>query len=176
MRIRNYRPEYLSNIVQIHEEIARIDGSEAKSDGDFVRWFSEFHALTNAFVVTDDDDELNTWGQAGTLDGLEGEVVGYTLVQLHRDQQGYHFVCRGAVHPQFRRQGGGRVLLVGALNRARLLAEDFEFEAEQEGVPIYFEALLPVHDPAAAHLAAKCEMRPTDESAPTGMRLYRREL
>jgi len=95
---------------------------------------------------------------------------------LCRDQQAYHFLCQGAVHPQFRRQGGGRVLLMGALNQARHLAEDFEFEAEQEGVPIYFGALLPVHDPAAARLAAKCEMQPTDEPAPPGMRLYRREL
>jgi len=33
-----------------------------------------------------------------------------------------------------------------------------------------------VRDPGAASLAAKCEMLPTDEPAPEGLRLYRREL
>jgi hypothetical protein len=57
-----------------------------------------------------------------------------------------------------------------------LLASDFEFEAEQEGVAIYFEAIFPTADPGAARLAAKCEMQPTDEATVEGTRLYRREL
>ncbi|GHO91028.1 hypothetical protein KSF_010760 [Reticulibacter mediterranei] len=176
MRIRNYRPEYLPSIVQIQHAAAREDGTAARSEVDIANWLQESEAEVNAFVVTDDDDELNPWGQAGTLDGLEGEVAGYTVVQLQRDQSGYHFLCQGAVHPQHRRQNAGRTLLVGALNRARLLASDFEFEAEQEGVAIYFETLFPTSDPGAARLATKYEMQPTDEVVGEGTRLYRREL
>jgi ribosomal protein S18 acetylase RimI-like enzyme len=176
MRIRHYRPEYLSAIVQIQHASAQGDGTTTRSEADIESWLEEMEAEANAFVVTDDDDELHGWGQAGTLDGVEGEVAGYTVVQLLHNQSGYHFLCQGTVQPQYRRQHGGRTLLVGALNRARLLASDFEFEAEQQGIPIYFEALLPVVDPASAYLAARCEMELTNESAPIGMHLYRREL
>jgi ribosomal protein S18 acetylase RimI-like enzyme len=176
MRIRNYRLEYLPSIVQIQQAAAKEEGTVVRSEADIANWLQELEAEVNAFVVTDDDDELNPWGQAGTLDGLEGEVAGYTVVQLRRDQSGYHFLCQGAVHPQHRRQNAGRTLLVGALNRARLLASDFEFEAEQEGVAIYFEVIFPTADPGAARLAAKCEMQPTDEAMVEGTRLYRREL
>lgn len=176
MRIRHYRPEYLSTIVQIQHASAEVDGTEVRNGADIESWLQDLDAEANGFVVTDDDDELNTWGQAGTLDGIEGEVAGYTIVQLHHNQSGYHFVCEGTVAPQYRRQHGGRTLLVGALNRARLLASDFEFEAEEQGIPIYFEALLPIADQASAYLAAKCEMQPTDEPALPGMRLYQREL
>ena len=70
----------------------------------------------------------------------------------------------------------GRKPTTSALNQARMLAAEFEFEAEQEGYPIYFEALLPVRDAGSGPLAAKCEMQPTDEGTLAGMRLYRREL
>jgi ribosomal protein S18 acetylase RimI-like enzyme len=178
MRIRNLRPEHIPTLVQIQQAAAQADGIEAMSEADFVAWLTdpELDAFANAFVITDDDDELNPWGQGETLDGLSGEVAGYTLVQLHHDEQGYHLLSQGAVDPAYRRQHGGHILLVGAMNRARHLAADFEFDAEEEGLPIYFEALLPVRDPGAARLAAKCEMVPTDEPAPAGMRLYRREL
>ena len=176
MRIRNYRAEYLQAIAQIQQAAAEIDGTAVKSEADLEIWLQELEAEANAFVVTDDDDELNPWGQAGTLDGLEGEVAGYTVVQLVRNQSGYHFLCQGTVHPHYRRQNAGRTLLVGALNRARLLASDFEFEAEEEGISIYFEALFPVEDPGAVHLAAKYEMQSTDEPAPVGLCLYRRDL
>lgn len=176
MRIRHYRSEYLSAIVQIQHASAEADDTEVRNGADIERWLQDLEAEANGFVVTDDDDELNTWGQAGTLDGLEGEVAGYTVVQLYRNQSGYHFLCQGAVSPPYRRQHGGRTLLVGALNRARLLASDFEFEAEEQGIPIYFEALLPIADQASASLATKCELRPTDEAAPHGMCLYQREL
>jgi ribosomal protein S18 acetylase RimI-like enzyme len=176
MRIRHYRPEYLQSIVRIQHAAAEADGMAARSEADITNWLQELEAEANAFVVTDDDDELNPWGQAGTLDGLEGEVAGYTVVQLRRDQSGYHFLCQGVVHPQHRRQNAGRTLLVGALNRARLLAADFEFEAEQEGIPIYFEAVLPAADPGATRLAAKYEMQLTDEVVGEETRLYRREL
>ena len=176
MRIRHYRPEYLSTIVQIQQAAAQADSTTVRDEADLTAWLQERDAEANAFVVTDDDDELNPWGQAGTLDGVEGEVAGYTVVQLLHNQSGYHFLCQGAILPRHRRQHGGRTLLVGALNRARLLASDFEFEAEQQGIPIYFEVLLPVADPASVHLATKCEMQPTNEPAPAGMCLYRREL
>ncbi len=178
MRIRNFRLEHITALVHIQQAAAQVDGTEAMRETDFEAWLMdpELDALSNAFVVTDDDDEVHGWGQAGTLDGVTGEVVGYTVVQLHREQGAYHFLCQGAVDPEYRRQRVGRVLLVGAMNRARVLSDEFEFEAEQEGLPIYFEALLPVRDPASAHLAAMCEMQPTDDHAPAGMQLYRREL
>ena len=178
MRIRNFRTEDIPTLVYIQQAAAQVDRSVKMSEGEFAAWLlaNTVDALSNAFVITDDDDELNTWGQAGTLEGIEGETVGYTLVQLYRDREGYHLRSQGAVHPQHRRRNAGRALLICALNRARLVAAEFEFEAEQEGIPVYFEAWLPFNDPASDRLAAKCEMLPTNEQAPEGLRLYRRDL
>lgn len=178
MRIRNFRLEHLDALIDIQQAAAQADGTEALPAPEFEAWLLNpaRDARSNAFVITDDDDELHGWGQAGTLDGLTGEVVGYTLVQFRQEAAAYHFLCQGAVHPAYRRQRAGRTLLMGAMNRARLLSAEFEFEAEQDQLPIYFEALLPVRDPAAVHLAAKCEMQATTEAAPDGMQLYRREL
>jgi len=66
--------------------------------------------------------------------------------------------------------------LICALNHARSVSAEFEFEAEEEGRPIFLEALLPLHDLASASLAEKCDMQLTDESMVNGMKLYRREL
>ena len=178
MRIRNFRSEDIPTLIHIQQAAAQVDRSVKMGEGEFAAWFLAdiVDALSNAFVITDDDDELNTWGQAGTLEGIEGEIAGYTLVQLCRDRNGYHLRSQGAVHPQYRRRNAGRALLICALNRARLVAAEFEFEAEQEGISVYFEAWLPIDDPASDRLAAKCEMLPTDEQAPEGMRLYRRDL
>src|SRR5205823_1968328 len=124
------------------------------NDGEFEAWFTDpkVDALANAVVITDDDDELNPWGQAGTLDGLQGEIVGYTVVELHQDANAYHLLCKGAVHPEYRRHNAGRALMMAALNRTHMLTSEFEFEEEEAGQPVYFEALLPVRDPAAARL------------------------
>lgn len=178
MRIRYYREYDLPVLVHIQQLAAQADGLEPFSEADFISWFTSpaLDPLANAFVMTDDDDELQTWGQGGNLEGIEGEIAGYTTVQLHHDEQGYHVLCRGTVHPQYRHQHAGRALLVGALNRARILFTDFEFEAEAGGMPLYFEALLPLKDPIAPLLAAKCEMQPIDEPAPKGLKLYRRAL
>jgi len=177
MRIRNYRLENLPTIIQIRQAALQTDNSTVPQPS-IEAWLTNtaMDALANAFVITDDDDELNSWGQAGTLDGLEGEVAGYTTLTLFRDKDGYHFLCQGAVHPQQRGQGAGRLLLVGALNRARILAAEFEFEAEQEDIPIYFEALLPARDTPSSHLAEKCEMQAVEGVQQNGMQLYRREL
>ena len=179
MRIRNYRPEDLPTLVQIQQVAALADEYiVAQADASIESWLSkpEMDARSNAFVITDDDDELNTWGQAGTLDGIEGEVVGYTTLTLYQDQEAYHLLCQGAVYPQQRQCGAGRLLLVGALNRARILAAEFEFEAEQAGIPIYFEALLPVRDTTTSRLTEKCELQAVDEVRSDGMQLYRRDL
>src|SRR5258705_37663 len=77
----------------------------------------------------------------------------------------YHFLCEGAVHPQPRRRGAGTALLICALNRARLMAAGFDLRMESKHRSIYFEALLPIHDLAAANLAARCEMEPAEEQA-----------
>src|SRR5207244_10968046 len=96
------------------------------------------------------------------LDGIDGEIMRYTSRTLHQDEHAYHFLCQGAVSPRYRCQNAGRALLICALNRARILAAEFEFEAEQEGKPLYLEALLPLADPASSRLAAKCDMQPVD--------------
>ena len=178
MRIRNFREIDIPRLAQIQQLAAVVDGTEAMSAADFEAWLvqPELDAASNVFVITDDDDDLNEWGQAGTLEGLEGETVGYTVLQFRRSQHSYHFLCSGAVHPQYRRQNAGFALLVSALNRVHMLTSEFEFEAELAGHPIYFEALLPTHDPASERLAHKCEMQLVNERALEGMKLYRREL
>lgn len=179
MRIRNYKQGDIPTLVHIQRISAQADGVESMSATDFEEWLEqlELDAPMNVFKITDDaEDDPDEWGQAGTLDGLEGEVAGYTVLQLRRSQQAYHFLCEGAVLPQHRRRGAGQALLICALNHARIRASEFEFEAQQEGFPIYFEALLPVHDPGSEGLAAKFDMKSIDEPVLKGMRLYRAEL
>ena len=178
MRIRNYRPEDLPTLVQIQQLAAQTDGYNASQSDPIEEQLTqpETDARSNVFVITDDDDELNTWGQAGSLDGIEGEIIGYTTLTLHQDSEAYHFVCQGAVHPQQRQRGAGRLLLVGALNRARIVAADFEFEAEQDGIPIYFEALFPLRNTTTSRLAVKCEMQAVSGEKQNSMQLYRRDL
>ena len=178
MRIRNFRQIDIPRLAQIQQLAAEVDGIEAMNAADFAEWLLQlgFEAEFNVFVITDDDDEINEWGQAGTLEGIEGETVGYTVLQLRQSQHAYHFLCQGTVHPLYRRQNAGFALLICALNRVHMLSSEFEFEAELAGHPIYFEALLPLNDVAAERLARKCEMQPTDERVLEGMRLYRREL
>ena len=178
MRIRRYRPGDIPTLVHIQQLAAQADGAAPLSEADFEQWLAqpELQAESNVFLITDDDDELNTWGQADTLDGLEGEVVGYTVLQLRHSHRAYHFLCEGAVLPQQRRRGAGFSLLISALNNARVRIFEFEYEARLQGHAIYFEALLPENDPASENLAAQCEMQPVDEQTVTGMRLYRYEL
>ena len=176
MRIRNFRQEDVPALVSLQQESARYDGLSMLDESAFVRWLLELAPVPeeNIFVVTDDDDELNTWGQAGTLEGIEGEIIGYTVIRVVQDQEGYHIVCWGSVHPQQRRRHAGRALLICALNRARLVATDFEFEADQAGIPIYFEAWLPASDAGARLLAEKCEMQAVKDTEQAGLALYRR--
>jgi len=177
MRIRNYREVDLPALVDIQQLATKADSTEAISSAGFEEWLAqpELEAETNVFVITD-DDESNEWGQGGTLEGVEGEIIGYTVLQLRYSRHAYHFLCEGAVHPAHRQRGAGRALLICALNRARTWSADFEFEAEEKGHPIYFEALLPLRDPASPRLAARCDMQPTNEPVLEGMNLYRREL
>ena len=176
MRIRNFRQEDLPELVSLQQDSARYDGLTVLDESAFVQWLTELAPVPeeNTFVVTDDDDELNTWGQAGTLEGIEGEIIGYTVINVVQDQDSYHIVCRGSVHPQQRRRHAGRALLICALNRARLVAADFEFEAEQVGIPVYFEAWLPSNDEGARSLAEKCEMQFVRDAEHAGLTLYRR--
>ncbi|HEY6286730.1 MAG TPA: GNAT family N-acetyltransferase [Ktedonobacteraceae bacterium] len=178
MRIRNYRQGDSLTLVHIQQLVAQVDNVDSMSIADFEEWLAqpELQAGSNIFLITDDDDDMNNWGQGDVLDGLEGEVVGYTVLQLSRSHHAYHFLCEGAVLPQHRRRGAGQALLICALNHARLRASEFEFEAQQQGIPIYFEALLPVEDSASESLGAKCDMQPTEEPVLKGMRLYCSEL
>src|SRR5215467_4454385 len=145
MRIRNYRQNDIGILIYIQHLAAQADGTRAIETHDFETWLlkPELEARSNVFVVTD-DDESNEWGQGGTLEGIEGEVVGYTILQLHQDDHTYHFLCEGAVHPQHRRRGAGTALLICALNHARLQAAGFDLTMESKDHLIYFEALLPI--------------------------------
>ena len=178
MRIRNYRQEDLATVVQIERLAREVDGRERLDEDSFTSWLlsPSLNAADNVFVITNDDDELRGWGQAETLEGIEGEIVGYTSVQVQHDEHASHMLCQGAVSPSYRKMHAGRALLVCALNRARILEFDVDFEAEQAGLPIYFEALLPVRDPLSASLAARCGMQPVDDPASSGLCLYRCEL
>jgi ribosomal protein S18 acetylase RimI-like enzyme len=178
MRIRNYRHGDIPTLVHIQQLAAQNDNVDTISAEDFEEWLAqpELETESNVFLITDDDDELNSWGQGDVLDGLEGEGVGYSVLQLRRSQHAFHFLCEGAVLPQHRRRGAGQALLICALNHARLRASEIEYEAQQQGFPIYFEALLPMNDPASESLATQCEMPPTDELVLKGMRLYRSVL
>ncbi|GAC1566535.1 MAG: hypothetical protein NVS3B14_09660 [Ktedonobacteraceae bacterium] len=178
MRIRRYRPGDMPTLAQIQQRAAHADGVQPMSEADFEQWLSqpELEAESNVFLITDDDDDMNTWGQSDTLEGLEGEAVGYTVLQLRRSHHAYHFLCEGAVLPEHRRRGAGYALLISALNNVRVRIFEFEFEARQQGHAIYFEALLPENDPASESLAAQCEMQPVDEQTLQGMRLFRCEL
>jgi N-acetylglutamate synthase-like GNAT family acetyltransferase len=177
MRVRNFRQEDIPALFHIHQLAAQTDGTPAKNMAEFEAWLAApgLDAASNVFVVMD-DEESNEWGQGGTLEGVEGEVIGYTVLQLHQSHDAYHLRCEGAVHPEHRRRHAGLALLICALNRARIWAFEFEFEAQQEGRPIYFEALLPQSDPASENLAAQCEMQPVNEEVVQCMRLYRSEL
>ena len=178
MRIRNYRQGDTLTLVHVQQLASQADKVDSMSMDEFEEWLvqPELQAGSNIFLITDDEDDLNTWGQGDVLDGLEGEVVGYIMLQLRQSHHAYHFLCEGTVLPQHRRRGVGQALMICALNHARLRASEFEFEAQQQGFPIYFEALLPVVDPASESLAAKFDMYPTDEPALKGMLLYRSEL
>jgi len=178
MRIRNYRQGDIPTLVHIQQLAAKADNVDSMSMIDFEEWLAQadLHAGSNIYLITDDDDDLNNWGQGDVLDGLEGEVVGYTVLQIRRSHHAYHFLCEGAVLPQHRRRGAGQALLICALNHARLRASEFEVEAQQQGLPIYFEALLPVSDLASERLAAKCDMQLTEEPVLIGMQLFRSEL
>ncbi|MBV9256814.1 MAG: hypothetical protein JO215_02225, partial [Ktedonobacteraceae bacterium] len=70
MRIRTFHYEDIPALIEIEQQAAPADGRTLRQH--FVDWLTapERDALSNVFVITDDDDELNTWGQAGTLEGI----------------------------------------------------------------------------------------------------------
>jgi hypothetical protein len=178
MRIRNFRREDIPALAQLQQIAAHADGSPVFSDNEVAAWLKdpEVDATSNVFVITDDDDDLITWSQAGTLEGIEGEMVGYSLVLMHQDQAGYHLHCQGTVHPRHRRRNAGRALLICDSNRGQFVAADHIFAALRGGPPVYFDILLPQNDSATPRFARKCELEETDEPAPQGLKLYRREL
>jgi hypothetical protein len=178
MRIRNFRLGDIPSLVSIQQAAAVADQCVEMSSDAFSVWLLDpaRDADNNAFVMTDDDDEMLVWGQGGTLEGIEGEIVGYTVLHCQQDETGYHLLCQGAVHPEQRRRHAGRALLGGALNRARLISTEFEFEAEIAGIPCYFEAFLPLADDASVHLAAKYTMAAVQQVVIDGLQLYRGEL
>lgn len=178
MRIRTYRPGDIPTLVQIQQAAARFDGLATMNEAEFEQLLAQSATRSgySIFLITDDDDELNTWGQGETLEGLEGEVVGYAMLHLARDQHAYHLRSCGAVLPEHRQRGAGHALLLCALNHARMQAIDIINEAYQQGLPIYFEAEFPVHDASAERLARTFELDAVSGPVEPGMVLYRLEL
>src|SRR5258708_8615323 len=101
MRIRNYRQGDIPTLVHIQRLAAQNDKVDTITEVDFEEWLAqpELEGESNVFLITDDHDDLNDWGQGGTLDGLEGEVVDYTVLQLRRSPHTYHFLSQYTVLP-----------------------------------------------------------------------------
>jgi GNAT superfamily N-acetyltransferase len=178
MRIRTYRLGDAPLLFSIQQTAARFAGQAPLLESAFAQILAR--AVTrpgyNVFLLTDDDDELNTWGQGETLDGLEGEVIGYAILHLIEDGHAYRIYCHGAVLPEHRRRGGGHALLLCALNHARMRALDLAPRAHQEGLPIYFETSLPASDASAGHLARTFELEEVPGEGAPGQVLFRTEL
>lgn len=178
MRIRTYRPGDLPILLQVQHQAAAFDGLTLLSEIDFARLLEQSRSRKGdtVFLLTDDDDELNTWGQGETLDGLQGEVVGYTILRLSASEHAYHFRCDGTVLPDYRGQGAGHGLLLCALNHARLQSLDFATEAHRQHMPIYFEVPLLTGDAASARLAYNLELEDTGTRVDARLQLYRTRL
>ncbi len=178
MRIRTYRSGDIPILVHVQHLAAACDGLELLSEADFARLLERSIRRTgyNVFLLTDDDDELNTWGQGESLDGVEGEVIGYTILQFSRDEDAYHFHCHGTILPEYRGRGAGHGLILCALNHARLQSLDFVAQARQQGTPIYFEVPLPDADAGAQRLASDFELDKTDIQLQKHLLLYHTEL
>lgn len=178
MRIRTYRSGDIPTLVHIQQTAAQFDGLEVLNEADFVQLLAQSIRRSgyNVFLITDDDDEINTWGQGETLEGVEGEVVGYTILRVSKSESAYHVRSFGAVLPEHRQRGAGHALLICALNHARMQSLDFVADARQQGLPIYFEVELPAHDPTTEPIANMFELEEAVEPAHKGMRLYHTEL
>lgn len=178
MRIRTYRPGDIPALAQIQQSAARVDGLEVMDEAAFAQLVAQVASRysDNIFLITDDDDEVNVWGQGETLEGIEGEVVGYTILYGYKDQRAYHFRSTGTVLPEYRQQGAGHALLLCAINHARIQALDISTDAHQQGLPMLFEVELPASDPVAEQLAGEFELELSDEKAQPGLRVYQTEL
>lgn len=178
MRVRTYRPGDIPTLTHIQQTAARSDGLIEMSEAELTSLLAQAMSKSGytIFLITDDDDELNTWGQGETLEGLEGEVVGYAILQQYQNERAYHIRSQGAVLPEHRQRGAGHALLLCALNHARMQAINVMNEARQQGLPIYFEVELPASDPTTEPLTRLFELEETDEAAQDGMRLYCIEL
>ena len=178
MRVRTYRPGDIPTLVYIQQTAALSDGLALMSEAELTGLLTQAMSTSGytIFLITDDDDELNTWGQGETLEGIEGEVVGYAILQQYTDERAYHIRSQGAVLPEHRQRGAGHALLLCALNHARMQAINVMNEARQQGLPIYFEVELPSSDPTTEALTRLFELEDAHEVAQPGMRLYRIEL
>ncbi|HLI71198.1 MAG TPA: GNAT family N-acetyltransferase [Ktedonobacteraceae bacterium] len=178
MRIRTYRSGDIAALVHIQQAAARFDGLEAMSEADLSRLLAESAARFsyNVFLITDDDDELITWSQGENLEGVEGEIIGYTILHPTADECAYHFRCHGAVLPEHRHRGVGHALVLCAMNHARMQAIDIINEARQQALPIYFEVELPANNASSQDLASAFELEESSEPAQPGLRVYRTEL
>jgi GNAT superfamily N-acetyltransferase len=178
MRIRTYRSGDIPILVHVQHIAAAFDGLEPLNEADFATLLDRSFTRRgyNVFLLTDDDDEQNTWGQGESLEGVEGEVVGYTILQMSASEEAYHFRCHGTILPEYRSRGAGHGLILCALNHARLQSLDFVAQARQQGTPIYFEVPLPANHGGAERLASDFELEKSATLVPERLLLYRTEL
>ncbi|HEY1349967.1 MAG TPA: GNAT family N-acetyltransferase [Ktedonobacteraceae bacterium] len=178
MRIRTYRPGDAPILFSMQQTAARFDGLVPLPAAAFAQILERAirRAGYNVFLLTDDDDELNTWGQGETLEGLEGEVIGYAILHVLQDQRAYRIFCCGTVVPEHRQRGAGHALVLCALNHARMQALDLLPRARQEGLAVYFEIAFPAGDASAERLAQMFELEQVPGEHEPGLVLYRTEL
>src|SRR5437660_12889803 len=99
MRIRNFRQSDIPILIDLQQLAAETDGLAVEDMIDFAAWstYPELGEVYTVFAITD-DDETNEWGQAGTLECVEGEIVGFTALSMRRDIYAYHFLCQASLH------------------------------------------------------------------------------
>src|SRR5205814_10561138 len=96
MRIRNFRQGDIPILFDLQQLAAETDGFAVDEMIDFVAWSTqpELEYPYIEFVITD-DDETNEWGQAGTLEGAEGEDGGGRAVSREQDARVDSLLCSG---------------------------------------------------------------------------------
>ncbi len=69
MRIRNFRQIDIPELIEMQQRAAEVDDIDINELPNLAELLMapETQAEHSVFVITDDDDELNTWGQGETL-------------------------------------------------------------------------------------------------------------
>ena len=119
--IRGYQPADMPALIDLINQADQVDRAGQYTTQE------EFSDELNASVVP---PARVVW-----LAEADGEVRGYVRLLVRADEKSRHFVCLGIVHPNYRRQGIGRLLMEHALAAAESLkgegANQFRLPARQ---------------------------------------------